>query len=75
MYLTTFESERRNSGGRIAPDSSRRVYFKGTVEIVFSVDQIVIWDWYSRWVIRIRSLLCCHDTFGGVMIPIGLREM
>lgn len=75
MHLTTCESECRNSGGRIAPDSSRRVCLKATVEIVFSVDQVVIWDWYSGWIIRIRSLLCCHDTLGGAVIPIGLREI
>lgn len=75
MDLTTCEIERRNSGVRNAPDSSRRVCLKATVEIVFSVDQVVIWDWYSRWEIRVRSLLFCHDTFGGVVIPIGLREM
>ena len=75
MHLTTCEIERRNSGIRNAPDSSHRVYLKATVEIVFSIDQIVVWFWYSRWVIRGRSLLCCHDTFGGVVIPIGLREL
>ena len=57
MHLATVEIECRNSGVGDAFGSSRRLSFKSTVEIVLAINQIVIWDWYSRWMIGVRSLL------------------
>ena len=74
MHLATCEIECRNSGIGDAFGSSRRLSFKITVEVVLAINQIVIWDWYIRWIVGIRSLLCCHNTFRGIVIPIRLRE-
>ena len=57
IHLPACEIERRNSGVINALGASRGVSFKTTVEVIFSVDQIVIRHWYSRWLIGERSLL------------------
>ena len=54
---------------------SRRISFKTTVEVVLAIDQVVIWNWYPSWSIGERSLLRCHNTFRGIVIPIRLRKM
>ena len=57
MHLTAGESKIRDSGVKGAFGSSRRVSFKATVEVVFSVDQIIVRHRYSKWLIGDRSFL------------------
>ena len=75
MRLATREIKCRNSGVGDASLSSRRFSFKATVEVVLAINQIVIWNWYPSWIIGVRSLLRCHNTFRGIVIPIRLRNM